>query len=84
MDSISNIDSIQDHNGSKVMVTTNAIGNAIRQIASAMPTPRNLFAMFISSYRSNIYDKYWKRDDHRNTIWACLNEVAIRLVHTVQ
>jgi hypothetical protein len=55
MDSISNIDSIQDQNGSKAIVNTIAIGVEIKHIANAMPTPRSLFAVFISTYRFNNY-----------------------------
>ena len=49
MDSIPNIDSIQDQNGSKAIVAPIAIGTEIKQIANAIPTPRSLFAMFIST-----------------------------------
>ena len=51
MDSISNLDSIQDHNGSKAIVTANAMGAEIKKIAKAIPIPRSLLAMFILNVR---------------------------------
>jgi hypothetical protein len=53
MDSIANLDSIQDHNGSKPIVTAIAMGAAIKQIAKAMPIARSLLAMFIVACRLN-------------------------------
>jgi hypothetical protein len=53
MDSIANFDSIQDHNGTKPIVTAMAMGAAIKQIAKAMPIARSPLAMFLVAYRSN-------------------------------
>jgi len=53
MDSMSNVDSNQDQNGSKAIVTTIAIGAETKQIANAMPTPRSLVAMSIPICRFN-------------------------------
>jgi len=83
MDSIFNIDSVQDHKGIKAIVTKIAIGADIRQIANPMPTFRTLFAIFIPTCRFDIYYAQQKHEWRRNSLRACCHPTVIRLVSAI-